>query len=166
MILSRGWIQSYCDLGHKKDIVTKKAGLSVTVLFFFFFLFLENRYHSTVLKYEWHIFCIMFSALTVLKKNKQTRQVVEGCCVHENLRKRVPDTIAHVEFSSFRDLSEISRGEGGGKQGRVTAFRALQKGGLWKKLQEKREGHEELSHHDGKGMLNIMFYKTKLLSPH
>lgn len=45
------------------------------------------------------------------------------------------------------DLSEINRGKGGGKQGRVPPLFSPSKGRVMKKWQEKSEGHKKLSQH-------------------
>ena len=114
-------------------------GLRLIVCLIFWFVHVEDTAHLTKERCFTNLLSSLFSSFFCPLSSIVLRQL---CLSHQ-----------------VRDLSEISKKGGGGgvgwgdKQGRVTVFWTLQKGGLWKKWQENRERHKKLSHHGGKGTL-------------
>ena len=76
-----------------------------------------------------------------------------------------PSWTMEAVLIGFRDLSEISRGEGRWKTEEVCSLLSPSKGRVMKKKwEEKRDGYKKISHNDRQGMLQ--YYVLQEYKPH
>ena len=89
----------------------------------------------------WVIFIILFTRLLCDNSNSLTYEPRKGA-KSNTFTCQLCDCISHADWLFtiiiVRDLSEISRGEGGGNRGRFTTFRDCRKGRVHEKWAIKR----------------------------